>query len=83
MTKELIELGKLHSSDGDHLVPRLFINHRRLSLSQLQSNPQSIFDRIQYRLCSLPSSQTDFPFICKDNYRVNVESIVADIKRIE
>ena len=76
MAKELIELGKLHSSDDNNTVPRLFIGNRHLSLSKLPSNPQSIFDRIQYRLCNLTSSQTTFPSLCKDDYQVNVESTV-------
>lgn len=83
MAKELIELGELHSADNGHSTPRLFFNNRLMTLSHLKSNPQIVFDRIQYRLCSLPSSQTDFPSLCKDNYRIDLESIVINIWMVE
>ena len=55
MTKELVALRDRHMSKKHASIPQVFYNNVFMSLNTLDENPVSLFSRLQYRLCRLPS----------------------------
>ena len=76
MTKELVALRERHMSKKYASIPQVFYNNVYMSLNELDKNPDSLFARIQYRLCRLPSLQQIEPPFCNETYRSTIESLV-------
>lgn len=76
MTKELVALRDRHMSKKHASIPQVFYNNMYMSLNALDENPDSLFSRLQYRLCRLPSLQQINPPFCNETYRSTVESLV-------
>ena len=78
MAKELIELGKSRRPIKDsQKIPQLAFDGRAISLKKLNTDPQSIFDRVQYRICELPYSKKKVPSYCNTTYPHEVEAVVG------
>ena len=83
MAKELIQLGRSRRPDQQsERIPQLALNGRALSLKKLHSNPQSIFDRLRYRICDLPFSKKRVPDYCNTTYRHEVEAMVCEVTSV-
>ena len=79
MAKELIQLGQSRRPEQhSENIPLLTLNGRAMSLKKLRSDPQSIFDRLQYRICDLPHSKKRIPDFCNSTYRHDVEAMVCE-----
>ena len=80
MAKELIQLGQSRRPDQhSESIPQLALNGRAISLKKLHSDPQSIFDRLRYRICELPFSKQKVPDFCNSTYRHDVEAMVCEM----
>ena len=81
--KELIALGLSHRMNQSDSATQLFFNGQFISLERLESDPQLLFDRLRYRVCSAPEAVASAPALCRDDYNLLTESIVGHLHCVD
>lgn len=81
--KELIALGLRHRMNQSDSATQLFFDDQFISLEKLESEPQLIFNRLRYRVCSTPEAVASAPALCRDDYNLLTESIVGHLQCVD
>lgn len=76
MARELIALRDSHVSKKYPVIPQLFYNHVFMNLNGLEEKTESVFLRLQYRICHLPSMKQNPPRFCQEDFNYHTELLV-------
>ena len=76
MARELIVLRDSHVSKKYPDIPQLFYNRVFMNLNGLEEKTESVFLRLQYRICHLPSMKQNPPRFCQEDFNYHTELLV-------